>query len=338
VIYKPALHVGGRPGVANDFGTVWLQQFSRENYLMNIDSLIAALVQSGESIPSNSENKNLLTSLGLSYQEISSHLQITPPLELFDKDAILSQLPCSLKLNIFRTISSTNDYLMGKIDHSDFNRSICLSEHQSAGRGRRGRKWISPFGRNIYLSFGCQIPQGIGIAGLSLVIGMQVAKSLRDVGLAGVELKWPNDVLLDDGKLAGILIEVGASKEGKLPAVIGVGINLAMEAYAAEEIEQKWSQAGARLNVSRNELAIRLITNIIAELESFSLTGFGPYQDAWSAFNAHFGKAVNVIMGDILVEGVDQGVDAKGNLVLKTISGTRSFNAGEVSLRRAEKI
>jgi BirA family biotin operon repressor/biotin-[acetyl-CoA-carboxylase] ligase len=167
---------------------------------------------------------------------------------------------------------------------------------------------------------------------------MQVAKSLRDVGLAGVELKWPNDVLLDDGKLAGILIEVGAPKEGKLPAVIGVGINLAMEAYATEEIGQKWSQAGARLNVSRHELAIRLITNITAELELFSRAGFRPYKDAWKAFNAYHGKMVNVIMGETLVEGLDQGVDEKGNLILKTVSGTRSFNAGEVSLRRAEKI
>ena len=305
---------------------------------MDIDSSIDALVQSGESIPSSSSNKSVLASLGLGYQEVSSGLLVTPPLELFNEEAMLSELPGSLNLNIFQTISSTNDYLMDKIDHVDFKGSICLSEHQSAGRGRRGRTWVSPFGRNIYLSIAWQIPQNIGITGLSLVIGMQVAKSLRDVGLAGVELKWPNDVLLDDGKLAGILIEVGAPKEGELPAVIGVGINLAMEASAAEEIGQKWSQAGAHLSVSRHELAIRLITNITAELELFSRTGFRPYKDAWKAFNAYHDKMVNVIMGDTLVEGIDQGVDEKGNLILKTDLGARSFNAGEVSLRRAEKI
>jgi BirA family biotin operon repressor/biotin-[acetyl-CoA-carboxylase] ligase len=325
------LHAGGRR-----FDPVWLHQFSVDSYLMNIDPSFIALLRSGELIPSNTENQNSLTSLGLTFRLAESKLQVTPPLELFDKKALLAELPESVTLDIFGMIGSTNAYLMEKIGRDDFFESICLSEYQSAGRGRRGRKWISPFGRNIYLSLAWQVPRDIGINGLSLVVGMQVVKSLRDAGLVNAGLKWPNDVLLDGGKLAGILIEVGAPKGNFLPLVVGVGINLAMDELVAKEIDQKWSHAGEMLSVSRNEMVIRLIANLRAELELFSRSGFEPYQEVWKSFNAYQGKAVKVIMGDKFIEGTDLGVDEKGCLILKTSAGTKVFNAGEVSLRQVE--
>jgi len=302
---------------------------------MSIDQNFIAILRSGEPIPSSQESKTALQTFGLDFEESNATLVVTPPLELLDESLILRALQPSLsKLYLHEDIDSTNTFLMSKIDDQDFHGAICLAEYQSAGRGRRGKKWISPYGRNIYLSMGWKVPKKIGVDGLSLIVGMQITKSLRELGLTEVGLKWPNDVLIDEGKLAGILIEVGASSIDGISVVIGVGINMAMNESDGREIDQAYSQIGDYLSVSRNELVTSLITNLHGSLALFSKEGFSHLMSEWDAYNLYRDKPVSVLMGENLIKGIDRGVNNQGHLLLETAAGLESYNAGEVSLRR----
>ena len=222
---------------------------------------------------------------------------------------------------------------MDQIGEPHFHGSVCLAERQIAGKGRRGRHWVSPFGKNIYLSMGWSLDYSASIEGLSLVVGMQVTKSLKDIGLTEVSLKWPNDIIVNGGKLCGILIEVGASKQGSKGIVIGVGVNLHMDERHAKMIDQPWSAVDELGSVSRNDLTARLIDNIFGELARFSKTGFQPYQSEWRKYDLYYDQVIRVLMGDKSVEGNNKGVDKFGNLLLETSDGIKSYNAGEVSLR-----
>ncbi|MEO2177481.1 MAG: bifunctional biotin--[acetyl-CoA-carboxylase] ligase/biotin operon repressor BirA [bacterium] len=295
----------------------------------------------GDSVPSTAVLKKSLKDLGISFRESGRRVQLQDPLELLDKEKLRANLnPEALELissiETHWSIGSTNTYLMDRTGQQDFHGLICLAEQQVSGRGRRGRHWVSPFAKNISLSIGWQLSSAVGIAGLSLVIGMQVVKSLRSMGLVEVGLKWPNDVLLNGGKLCGILIEIGTPKKGNLDVVIGVGVNLQLDPIDAKEIDQPWSTVSDVTHISRNELVSLLISNLILELERFSKTGFMSYRENWREFDLYFGQDVRVLIGDRVVEGTDHGVDEEGNLLLKTKSRIETFNAGEVSLRPAD--
>ena len=162
---------------------------------------------------------------------------------------------------------------------------------------------------------------------------MQVVKSLRLAGLSGVGLKWPNDVLLDNGKLSGILIEMGATSRGRVEVVIGIGVNLQLDESEASEIDQPWSSAGEARTISRNQLVSLLLSNLISELNHYSISGFERYKSSWDEFNVYSDCPVQILIGDKVIEGIDRGVDEGGNLILETSQGLRTFNAGEVSLR-----
>ena len=295
----------------------------------------------GDSVPSTPVLIKSLKDLGLSFSESGKQVQLRAPLELLDKEKLNTNLNPKAReliscIETHWSIGSTNTHLMDRTGQQDFHGLICLAEQQVSGRGRRGRHWVSPFAKNISLSIGWQLSSAVGIAGLSLVIGMQVVKSLRSMGLVDVGLKWPNDVLLNDGKLCGILIEIGAPKKGMLDVVTGVGVNLQLDLIDAKEIDQPWSTLSEVTRVSRNELASLLISNLVLELERFSKTGFASYRERWSEFDLYFGQNVRVLIGDRVVEGTDHGVDEAGNLLLKTPSRIETFNAGEVSLRLAQ--
>lgn len=280
-----------------------------------------------------------LQQLGLKVHEDGTEVRLAKSLELLDAESIRASLadrilPISC-LEVHWSIDSTNNHLMSKTGKEGFHGSVCLAERQISGRGRRGRTWVSPFGRNIYLSIGWNVPRTSSVAGLSLVMGMQVVRSLRSSGVVDAGLKWPNDVLLGGGKLSGILIELAAPAKKKQSVVVGVGVNLQLEQDEAAAIDQPWSSASEVLDISRNELVCLLIRNLTTELARFSLTGFRPYQHLWNDFNLYLGKAVLILKGDGVVEGIDRGVDEVGNLKLETVAGIQTFNAGEVSLRIA---
>lgn len=213
---------------------------------------------------------------------------------------------------------------------------VWLAEHQTAGRGRRGRKWVSAFGRNVYLSLAWRFDLPMTeLAALSLAVGVVIAESMRELGVRGHVLKWPNDVLADGRKLAGILVEVFGEAAGPVTAVVGVGVNMRMPMANGAAIDQPWVNLSALPggDVSRNVLAGTLIDRLVEACEIFASEGVAPYLERWRAFDAFHGKPVRLDSNGRAREGVYAGIAANGALILESDEGRSEHHAGEVSLR-----
>ncbi len=278
-----------------------------------------------------------LETIGLKLDSSASEFRLPDEVHPFDTTRVTDGFDArDIDLKIFRTIGSTNDYIMSQQKRSDARINVALAEMQSAGKGRRGRSWVSPFGRNIYVTIGRYFQMPLReFGGLSLIAGMQLVETLRSHGLQQVGLKWPNDVLLDRGKMAGILTELGPAESRGIGVAIGIGINLALDADAAAAIDQAWSDAASRHHLDRNRLAGDLIVAIVDALEEFEENGFAPFAARWDKYNLYAGEKVRILRGDSVIEGVDRGVTRGGDLLLETSDGLLPFNSGEVSLRPA---
>lgn len=283
-----------------------------------------------------------LERLGISLRSIKGRgYCIEGGLDLLDLSKITSAIKSSQSLNftLFPQIDSTNSYLMR---HESPALQVCLAEFQSAGRGRRGRQWISPFAQNIYCSCGWGFEGGIAaLEGLSLAVGLVIVRALRRHGVSGLELKWPNDVLYQNQKLAGILIEMRGDPAGYCEVIVGIGINVAMGGEQALGISQAWTdlrtifeQQGLSL-LSRNSLVATLVDELVLVLKNYEQSGFGNYRAEWEALNAHAGQLIELHNGAFLSSGVCLGITDVGALVIETEAGRKEFHGGEVSLRRA---
>lgn len=308
---------------------------------LEIQELIRTLA-SGKSVPTTPKLVAALQDAGINCIYQNGQAAIETPLELLDADRIGEGLAEDIgrylsQLDIFWSIDSTNTWLLERASEANFHGHLCLAEQQIAGKGRRGRHWVSPFGKNVYLSLGWRMSTAhANVAGLSLVVGMQVVRALQEQGLQHIGLKWPNDVLLGGGKLAGILVELAASPRDEARLVIGMGVNLRLDPHDASRIDQKFSTVSDQMVISRNALVASIINNVVPELARFSLTGFAPYAPHWNEFDLYKGLPVRVSLAGGIAVGINRGVDKGGNLLLETDQGIQSFNAGEVSLRVAD--
>jgi len=268
------------------------------------------------------------------------------PLQLLDRQHILDQLgpraeALISELEIHPAIASTNGHLMELARHVPAAGRVCLAEYQTAGKGRRGRTWISPFGHNIYLSVLWCYQTGPGaIAGLSLALGVAVARALSRAGVQEVGLKWPNDIYWRGRKLAGILIEVSGESSGPCHAVAGLGLNLYLPERQAEPIEQAWVDLrhimGEEVMRQRNRLVALLLNEILPMLADFEQRTLQGFIDDWRNFDCMRGKAVNVLIGEQAFAGIVRGIDDQGLLLLEDHAGrVRAFASGEVSFRPA---
>jgi BirA family transcriptional regulator, biotin operon repressor / biotin---[acetyl-CoA-carboxylase] ligase len=241
------------------------------------------------------------------------------------------------RLEVRDQIDSTNAYLMRAASDGAPSGTVCLAERQTAGRGRRGRAWVSPFGVNLYLSLLWRYPLApAALGGSSLAVGAVVAEVLRDVGAADLTLKWPNDLLWRQRKLAGLLLEVAGESQGPTHLVVGVGLNLRMAASQGKGIDQPWTTLEEVLGgraVSRNELAARLLVGLLDALHRYGQEGLAPFLDRWRAFDALQGKPVSLSFADRVIEGTHAGISSDGSLLLDTADGRRCYQAGELSLR-----
>ena len=236
-------------------------------------------------------------------------------------------------LEVFESIDSTNAELMRRAATATVDGAVALAEHQSSGRGRRGRSWTTPRGRSIALSIGQRIETPAARLGpLSLVVGVAAATALERRGVPDVKLKWPNDLVLEERKLGGVLIEVVPLRQ-PTETVIGIGINVVRTAEL-DAVEAAVATIDDVLaSPDRNALVALLISEVHAATERFASAGFGAFRDAWSARNLHAGRRVRVSSLAATVEGVVLGVAEQGELMLDTGSEVRLINAGEVSLR-----
>jgi len=263
-------------------------------------------------------------------------------LELLDPEQILSSLSDGTagriaSLEVHDRIDSTNSWLMQQAAAGAPAGTICIAEEQTAGRGRRGRQWISPYGSNIYLSLLWRFTQAPAqLSGLSLAAGLATLQALRRLGVEGVGLKWPNDLLWDNRKLAGLLLEVAGEAGGPSLVVIGVGVNILLPADHAEAIDQPWVDlhsvlAGA--GISRNRLAGTLIQQLLQTVEGFAEHGFAPLVAEWNRHDVYLGRMVVLRNGDREITGIHQGIDRNGALLVGQGTEIQAYHAGEVSLR-----
>ena len=283
-----------------------------------------------------------LEPLGLDIQAVSGRgYRLAGRLELLARDAVLAELSRHSRallneLMLFSLLDSTNAHLMRY--SSEGHGHACLAEFQSAGRGRRGRQWISPFGSNIYISLRWRFDEGMAaLSGLSLAAAVAVLHALRDVGIDDAGVKWPNDIYWQGRKLAGILLEVAGESAGPCHVVIGLGVNVSMPATAAEHIDQPWVDIRSiHEGVSRNRLAGRLLHHMLLGVAEFQQWGLAPFVDEWCRADILSGQALRLLLPNEERCGVGRGIDPQGALLLEVDGALQRYTYGEVSLRLLE--
>ncbi|PCI40194.1 MAG: bifunctional biotin--[acetyl-CoA-carboxylase] synthetase/biotin operon repressor [Thiotrichales bacterium] len=271
----------------------------------------------------------------------SSGYILQEEIKLLSRAAIVENLvsqdiACDYKFKIFSSIPSTNQYLLDFPLACDNDKVICLSESQTSGRGRFGRSWHSPFAKNIYFSQLWSLSQDISVLnGLGIAVCVAVVNALTSYGIRDIGIKWPNDILYQGEKLAGILIELRAEANGALRVVIGVGINVNLYKEVAD-INQPWTSLRKITNTShdRNIIVGRLISEFDSALKLFLDQGSQAFLDVWEKHDYLKGKAITLhIANDKQAKGIVSGIDARGWLGLADASGKVSYySAGDTSI------
>ena len=274
--------------------------------------------------------------LGLSIHKVRGRGdQRAAPLTLLDPVSIREAAPsCEWPTLVFDSIDSTNAEALRAIERGQAAPFLVVAERQTAGRGRRGRKWVSPFAENVYYSLVLRIDGGMRqLEGLSLVVGLAVMQALRELGVSTAGLKWPNDVLVGQKKIAGILLELVGDPADVCHVVLGVGINVNMQ--MTDEVDQQWTSMRLETGkvFDRNHLVAALGLKLQGYLHRHQTDGFAAIQSEWEQNHLWQGRAVSLIAGVNQIDGEVLGIDKQGALRLKVGGVEKVFSGGELSLR-----
>ena len=269
--------------------------------------------------------------------------KLAQAIELLDIVAITAVAGTTTEqLDVLSVVESSNDELRQRLTHANLPAGYAvIAEAQTAGRGRRGKKWFSPFGSNLYISIYWPLPDGVNSSmGLSLVVGVALADALKANGIQNVGVKWPNDVYIDDKKIAGILVELASCTDGSANSIIGVGVNLRMPETSNDSIDQQWTDISQHLHTdwSRNQLAGQIYRKVIDALTQISQHGLAPTKAKWSDYDIYLNRSVRLIMGERNVTGVCKGIDENGAIVLEQNGSFVRYFGGEISLRATDVI
>ncbi len=271
--------------------------------------------------------------------------RLPDPVQWLEREMILKHLDKETKifrLEILDTVESTNSLLLQKAAMEMSSGSgtvhVVVTELQTGGRGRRGRKWHSGLGDGLTFSLLWRFQQGANLlSGLSLAVGVAIIRVLQSSGIRGAVLKWPNDVLFHYRKLAGILIELQGDMLGPTVAVIGIGMNLKQSDCIRAHINQGATDLFSITGEipDRNKLLAALLIELVTVLREFECQGFAPFRDEWVHYHGFENKCVTLHLPDgSSQEGVVHGVGMDGSLLLQTPAGDRSYSGGEITLRR----
>jgi BirA family biotin operon repressor/biotin-[acetyl-CoA-carboxylase] ligase len=281
-----------------------------------------------------------LVELGLEIDAVKGRgYRLSQAVELMNSERILHQLtPATNKLlsglEINFEVDSTNSYLIRKADQLP-SRYASFAEIQHSGRGRRGRQWVSPFGSNLYHSILWRFDEGsAALTGLSLAVAVAVARMLESLGVSDLSVKWPNDLLYQGKKLAGILIEVAGESDGPCYVVVGVGLNISMPESSGISIDQPWSDLNsAGIGAGRNQIAGSLLNELLLALTQFQQAGLTAFLSEWQRLDATYDQRIALHSLNSTVTGIGKGIDGQGMLLLENSEGISRHASGEVSLR-----
>ncbi|GMQ90621.1 MAG: bifunctional biotin--[acetyl-CoA-carboxylase] ligase/biotin operon repressor BirA [Gammaproteobacteria bacterium] len=261
-------------------------------------------------------------------------------MELLDQQQITSGLPAAVSaqlrsFTVLGVVDSTNRFLLEGDFFGAAGVHACVAETQTAGRGRRGRPWVSPSGANLYLSVlrtFSSVPDSL--QGLSLAVGVAVAKALASLDVQGIALKWPNDIQLGGKKLGGILVEMSGGSRGPWRVVAGIGINIDMPRDAGANIDQPWADLASHgAHPGRNRLASRVLAEVVMAEEQFIAAGFAAFHRDWELLDALRDREVELHAGSGRRCGTARGVDASGALLLEVEGRCERVVSGDIRLR-----
>lgn len=263
--------------------------------------------------------------------------RLATPLQLLDADWLNAQVGAPLwRACVLPSVDSTNAEALRLLPAAQSLPFFVLAERQTSGRGRRGRTWASPFGENLYYSLVVRVEGGMRqLEGMSLAVGLALLRVVHGFGVAGAGLKWPNDVLVGERKLAGILLELSGDPADVCHVVIGIGLNVNMLSTEPGVIGQAWTSMSGELGrqLNRNDLVVELNKQLSRYLDIQLRDGFAALQGEWQAAHLWQGRAVALTAGGEPVEGEVLGVDQSGAIRLRVDGLERSFSGGELSLR-----
>lgn len=294
--------------------------------------------------------EELATQLGISRAAVSKHVdaledygvaiysvkgrgyKLANPISLIDSARLIQSI--DNRCFYFDEIPSTNGFMLS---HTSELKSgdVCVAEYQSAGRGRRGRTWVSPYGHHLYFSQFWSFPQGMAQAmGLSLVVACSLVEVLKSFGVDNIGVKWPNDIYLNYKKLAGILIEMSGQADSECQLIIGIGVNMAMSEDQGKGIDQPWSDLSSLTDMpNKTDLVIALHKQLKRDIQLFEREGLAAFKTRWQQADLFHGKEIRLLMGENHVDGICRGIDEQGAVLLETADGIQAYIGGEISLR-----
>ena len=288
-----------------------------------------------------------MRALGISIEAVSRQgYRLSHAVELYDDDVIRNTLSANAQAAIHRldallTVDSTNRFLLDAASPPVGEASVCVAEVQTAGRGRRGRQWLAPFGSGVCMSFSWQFADAPPtFSALSLAVGIAVVRALRRFGATAVQLKWPNDLVWNQRKLAGILIDMRGEAGGPARVVIGIGLNLRLPASVRLALAEQQAALVTDLHEvlkdrtpNRNVLVAGLIDELISVLRQFERDGFSAFHGEWQTHDSLRNAPVRVLAASESINGIARGVAADGSLTVEVNGQLRQFMSGDVSLR-----
>jgi BirA family biotin operon repressor/biotin-[acetyl-CoA-carboxylase] ligase len=244
-------------------------------------------------------------------------------------------------LLVFSEIDSTNSEVLRRYQNGQSGSCLIVAQSQTSGRGRRGRNWLSPAGGGLYMSLGMPFFNSTQeLQALSLVTAISVATAIEGLCDAKLQLKWPNDVLAANKKLAGILLERHISKAESY-LVFGIGVNLDISQQQRQTLDRPLADLKSltTMSIEPEKLAAAIVNQLVAGLDNFLRDGFKPFKDTWNGYDRYAGSDIVIDSGNERLIGKSLGVNEEGSLMLRTPGGPMTLSTGEIfpSLRAGDE-
>ena len=284
------------------------------------------------------EALNRLPRLGVELVVGPDAVALPRPIDLLDTGLIEHAVPRLRPdaIHVRFAVDSTNTVLAERLRAGAAAPEFCAAEIQTAGRGRQGRRWVSGLGESLVLSVSRRFAGPTdGLSGLSLAVGVALAEALAAGGFGRVMLKWPNDLVVEDRKIAGILVEASHSGSGSVACVIGVGFNLDLVSADSGRIDQPWTDFAREFGrvPERSSLASRATNAILDACELYQVRGFAPFAARWEELDALRDRPLRVLSAGRPIDGVARGIDSDGALLVEHSAGVIRCESGEVTVR-----